>query len=316
MRGAGGSITDVPGIRVGHATDLSARTGCTVVLPEDRAVAGVDVRGSAPGTREVELLHPVRLVHAVDAILLTGGSAFGLDAAGGVQHFLEERGRGFDTGLVKVPIVPTAVIFDLALDGQQVRPDKEMGYRACLAAGREVCTQGRVGAGAGATVGKVLGPTRAMYGGVGTCAARLGHVTVGALVVVNALGNIIEPHTGRTVAGATDPTSGKFVDPLALLATHPPATLAIPTNTTLAVVATDALCDRDQATKVAQMAQDGIARAVYPAHTMYDGDIVFVLSVGGARTDISALGAMAAELVAQAIVNAVLAANGTPDGAA
>ncbi len=316
MCGAGGSITDVPGIRVGHATDPDGRTGCTVVLPEERAVAGVDVRGSAPGTREVELLHPVRLVHAVDAILLTGGSAFGLDAAGGVQQFLEEHGRGFDTGTVKVPIVPTAVIFDLALDGKQVRPDKEMGYRACLAAQLEVCAQGRVGAGAGATVGKVLGPTRAMYGGVGTCAARLGPVTVGVLVVVNALGNIIDPRTGRTVAGATDPASGEFVDPVAALAAHPPTTLAMPPNTTLAVVATDALCDREQATKIAQMAQDGIARAVCPAHTMYDGDIVFALSVGSAVMDISALGALAAELVAQAIVNAVLAANQPSDQAA
>ncbi len=316
MRYGTGSITEVPGIRVGHASDPQGLTGCTVVLPEVRAVAGVDVRGSAPGTREVELLHPVRLVHAVDAVLLTGGSAFGLDAAGGVQQFLEERGRGFDTGVVRVPIVPTAVIFDLAPEQRLLRPDKEMGYQACVAAHDGVCAEGRVGAGTGATVGKVLGLAHAMYGGLGTCAAKIGGATVGVVVVVNALGNVIDPTTGRTVAGARDPASGEFVDPLAVLASSPPALLAAPPNTTLAVVATDALCDREQATKIAQMAQDGLARAICPAHTMYDGDIVFVMSVGKVQVEVSAIGALAADLVAQAILRAVRAANRLPQPAA
>jgi L-aminopeptidase/D-esterase-like protein len=303
------SITDVDGICVGHAHDLEARTGCTVILPEEGAVAGVDVRGSAPGTREIDLLRPVRLVQRVNAVLLTGGSAFGLDAAGGVQQFLEERDIGYDVGVTKVPIVPTAVIFDLSVGDPKVRPDKIMGYQACANASDQETSQGLIGVGAGATAGKLLGQKSAMNGGVGISSARLGKTTVGVLVVLNSLGNVIDPASGKTLAGARDPKTGALVDPVRLLSSFDRSSFAQATNTTLTVVATDASLTREHATKVAQMAQDGIARAIYPAHTMYDGDVVFALSVGDKHADLNALGTVAADLVAQAIVRAVKVGN-------
>ena len=300
-----GYITDVPGIRVGHAHDLDARTGCTVVLPDQAAVAGADVRGSAPGTRELELLRPLRLIQKVHALLLTGGSAFGLDAAGGVQHYLEERNIGYDTAVAKVPIVPAAVIFDLAVGDSQIRPDKEMGYAACKNATVDENRQGRIGVGAGASVGKILGQHHAMDGGVGSCAAKLEDVTIGVFVVVNALGNIIDPASGKTIAGARHPKTGRFIDPIKQLSALHRTSFSQISNTTLAVLATDAKLDRLQAIKVAQMAQNGIAKAITPAHTTFDGDITFALSVGSKNADINALGALGAELVVQAILNSV-----------
>ncbi len=311
------TLTDVPGIEVGHAQDEEALTGCTVILCRHGAVAGVDQRGGAPGTRETDLLKPVNLVEHVHAVLLTGGSAFGLEAAGGVMRFLEERGIGFNVGVARVPIVPAAVIFDLALGRAERRPDANMGYRAAAEASRRPVVEGNVGAGCGASVGKILGMKQAMKAGVGSAAIRLdGGVVVGALMVVNAFGDVIDPQSGRIVAGARSTRLGPvqigepggFVDTLELMKTTIGRTLlqfVTRNNTVIGVVATNARLSKAEATRVAQMAQDGVARAVRPAHTMLDGDTLFALSTGNKRTDISVLGAVAAEMVAQAILRAV-----------
>ncbi|MFL6216931.1 MAG: P1 family peptidase [Blastocatellia bacterium] len=326
-----GSITDVPGIRVGHAHDLAARTGCTVILCEaNGATAGVDVRGAAPGTRETDLLAPENLVERVHAVLLTGGSVFGLDAACGVVRWLEERGVGFDTGVARVPIVPAAVIFDLAEGDAMVRPDHRMGYAACEQAINSPPEEGRIGAGAGATVGKILGITMASWGGVGTASMRLASgATVGAMVVVNAFGDIIDPSNSRILAGARSPQGGwldtqRFIEsgpqsasdqashnrtkrsrktttknatPKA--ARHPFSAMQ---NTTLAVIATDAALTKAQARKVAAMAHDGLARAIKPIHTMFDGDTIFALSTGDVPSDVTIIGAVAAEVLMRAVI--------------
>lgn len=299
------SICDVPGIRLGHAHDLVARTGCTVILPAAPAVAGVDVRGSAPGTRELELLRPVRLVQAIHGLLLTGGSAFGLDAAGGVQKYLEERGLGFDVGVTKVPIVPAAVIFDLAIGSAHVRPDAEMAYQACLSASANETRQGAIGAGCGATVGKLHGMVSSMAGGIGMASWRKGDLAIGALAVVNAFGDVVDQKTGKILAGARH-EDGSFIDTLAHLKNFPVAPFSPWSgNTTLVAVATNAAFNKEEITKIAQMAQDGLPKAIRPTHTPYDGDIVFALSVGTERADVMAVGAIAAELVAEGIVKAV-----------
>jgi len=305
-----GSICDVPGILVGHAQNDDAKTGCTVVVPEQGAVGGIDVRGSAPGTREIETLKPVRLVPQIHALLLTGGSAFGLDASGGVQQYLEERDIGFDVGVTRVPIVPSAVIFDLREGDPAVRPDKEMGYLATSRASRTAPAEGRVGAGRGATVGKILGHENCMKGGIGTCSETVGESTIGALAVVNPLGDVVSPRTGQIVAGARDRKSGTFADCEKYLREHPD--LPFPptnSNTTLGVIATDAELTKEDCIKVAEMAQDGLSRAIRPAHTPFDGDLVFCLSVGQKQGNVMTLGSVAANLMAEAIVRAVTIAN-------
>lgn len=303
------SICDVPGIQVGHAHDDVGKTGCTVILPENGAVGGIDIRGSAPGTREIETLKPVRLVPQINAVLFTGGSAFGLDATGGVQQFLEEKNIGYDVGVTKVPIVPSAVIFDLREGDAKVRPDKRMGYLATSRASGAAPAEGRVGAARGATVGKVLGPEFCMKGGLGTCCEKLGDVLVGVLVVVNALGDVVDPITGEIIAGARDPRTDTFFNAANYLRENPLQPFQPATNTTLALVATDAKLTKEEATKVAQMAQDGLARTIRPAHTPYDGDLVIGISVGEKRADIMALGSVAADLVARAIIRGVKIAN-------
>ena len=307
-----GSLCDVPGIAVGHAQDSEARTGCTVILPGNGAVGGVDVRGFAPGTREIESMRPTRLVPRLNALLLTGGSAFGLDATGGVQKYLEERGIGFDTRVAKVPIVPTAVIFDLGVGEAGVRPDKTMGYEACQNARDDGVEEGCAGVGTGATVGKVLGYERAMRGGVGTASWRSGELVVGALVVVNALGDVIDPGSGTILAGVRDPETGKFINAGEYLKENPVSPFASSGNTTLAVVATNARLSKEDATRLAVMAQVGVARAIRPVHTPYDGDILFALSVGDLSADIMALGLVAGDLVAESIIRAVRIANRLP----
>ncbi len=300
------SICDVPGIRLGHAHDLVARTGCTVILPERPAIAGVDVRGSAPGTREIELLRPVRLVQAIHGLLLTGGSAFGLEAAGGVQKYLEERGIGFDVGVTKVPIVPAAVIFDLAIGSAHVRPNAEMAYEACLSASANEARQGAIGAGCGATIGKLNGMASSMPGGIGMASWRKDNLVIGVLAVVNAFGDIIDQHTGKILAGAKR-EDGSFIDTLAHLKAHPVAPFSPWSgNTTLVAVVTNAAFNKEEITKIAQMAQDGLPKAIRPVHTPYDGDIVFALSVGNEHADVLAVGAIAAELVAEGIVNGIV----------
>lgn len=310
------SICSIPGITVGHAQDREALTGCTVVLCPEGAVGGVDVRGGAPGTRQTDALGVTHLVPVVHAVVLTGGSAFGLEAATGVMRWLEARGSGFDVGVTRVPIAPTAVIFDLALGRSDVRPDAAMGYAACEVASSEPPAQGSVGAGTGATVGKALGLPNAMRGGTGTAAYALGTtgVLVGALVVVNAFGDVRDPATGRIVAGARQPGKREFADGLEVLrsrAGQPPPgstwgrTTEPGQHTVIGVVATNARLTKSQATKVAQMAHDGIARAVRPAHTMVDGDTLFALATGTHECDVNIVGAFAAEAVSEAIVNAV-----------
>jgi L-aminopeptidase/D-esterase-like protein len=312
MVNTSGSITDVPGIRVGHATDLVGLTGCTVILCEEGAVAGVDQRGGAPGTRETDLLHPVHAVQEVHAVVLAGGSAFGLAAADGVMRYLEERGIGYDTGVARVPIVPAAILFDLQIGDPQARPDAAMGYAACEAATDDQVAEGNVGAGAGATVGKVLGADRAMKSGLGSAAVSLsGDVVVGALVAVNAIGDIVDPQTGTILAGVRSPGSDDFANTLRVMrgmlsqTDLPPAT-----NTVIGVVATNAGLSKEEANKVAQMGQNGVTRAVRPAHLMLDGDTLFALSTGRKRVDVNLVGAYAAEVVAQAVVRAVKAAEG------
>ena len=299
------AITDVPGIRVGHATDPDACTGCTVILCDGGAVGGVDIRGSASGTREVDALSPSHLVERCHAVVLAGGSAFGLDAAGGVMDFLEARGVGFDVGVTRVPIVPAAILFDLRVGRADVRPDRAMGRRAAEAAEAGPVAEGSVGAGTGATVGKLLGSARAMKGGLGTASEALpGGIIVGALAAVNAFGDVIDPETGRILAGLRGPDGQPAGTVPAMRAGTLRAGYA-PENTTLAVVATNARLTKTQATKLAALAQNGIARAISPAHTTFDGDLVFALAAGDREGDLNLIGTVAADLVARAIVRGI-----------
>ena len=309
-----GSLTDVAGIAVGHAAETGRATGCTVVLCPSGAVCGAAVRGGAPGTRETDLLRPENTVQLVHAVLLTGGSAFGLDAAGGVMRWLEERGHGLAVGPVRVPIVPAAVLFDLWLGDARIRPGAACGYAACVAAGTAPPAQGNAGAGLGATVGKLFGIQRAMKGGIGTASVPLGGFRVGALVAVNAIGDVLGAD-GRVLAGARSADGATLLGATqALLAGHGPTQMMAGMATTIGVVATDALLSKAQATQLAAQAHHGLSRAVSPV-TVNDGDAFFALATGAAGRggDISALGAMAAEAVARAIRNAVLAARALAD---
>ena len=297
------TLTAIDGIKVGHATDLTARTGCTVILCPTGATAGVDVRGAAPGTRETEALRPGRLVQKAHAVLLTGGSAFGLDAAGGVVQYLEAQNVGFPAGPVRVPIVPAAVIFDLGVGDAKVRPDREMGYQVCLNATDEPVAIGAIGAGTGATVGKAPGVTSSP-GGVGSaCICLDSGLIVAAITVVNALGNVVNPNTGEILAGGKE--NGSFVDITERLLD---ANIVQGTNTTIGVVATNAALSPAEVNRVAEMAHDGMARAIRPAHTMFDGDTFFTLATGTHTSgSVNTVSILAAEVVAEAIVNAVTA---------
>ena len=311
-----GAITDVPGIKLGHFTDVRRTSGCTVLLCEEGATAGVDVRGSAPGTRETDLLAPTNLVDKVHAILLAGGSAFGLDAATGVVRYLEERRIGHPVGAAGVvPIVPAAILFDLYVGNPAIRPDAAAGYKACEAATALSPAQGSVGAGAGATVGKLWGMGRAMKGGIGTAAVRGGGFTMGAVVAVNAVGDIIDPGTGRLIAGARTADGKGLQDSVkGILAGSLPPALMPGTNTTIGAIACDAALTKAQCQKLAQLAHDGLARTINPAHTMWDGDTVFALATGKSTqpANMLLLGVLAAEAMACAVVNALLAATGLP----
>jgi L-aminopeptidase/D-esterase-like protein len=311
-----GGLTDVSGLRVGHFTDPRRPTGCTVIVADDGAVCGVDVRGGAPGTRETDLLDPVNTVQQVNAVVLSGGSAFGLDTATGVMRHLEEKGIGFPAGVGRVPIVPAAILFDLAIGDWTIRPDAKSGYEAARAAVSGPVAEGSVGAGAGATVGKVFGVGSAMKGGVGTASLRLpGGAVVAALVAVNAYGDVVDPATGRLLAGVRTPDGKGLRGAMdALLAGATPGRSLPGQNTSIGVVATNVALTKAEATKVAQMAHDGLARAIRPVHTPWDGDALFALSTGGLRIEQPALpvGVLAAEAVARAVVRAVLTATGLP----
>ena len=305
------ALTDIPGIQVGHWTNLEAATGCTVILCPQGAVAGVDVRGGAPGTRETDLLDPVCMVQQVQAICLAGGSAYGLAAADGVMRWLEKQGHGFDVRVARVPIVPAAVIFDLAMGNAHVRPDAAAGYAACIAASDGPGAEGNVGAGTGATVGKLLGYQWATKGGLGTASRIYANgMIIAALAVVNAAGDVVDGENGQIVAGARRADGTGFANIMRRLS----AAGEIETeqwgrrNTTLGVVATNVALTKAGATKVAQLAQNGLARAIRPVHTLIDGDVVFALSLGEAQGDPGIVGALAGDLLGEAIVRAVRAA--------
>jgi L-aminopeptidase/D-esterase-like protein len=302
------AITDIQGIKVGHYTDKKAVTGCTVILCEAGAVAGVDVRGSAPGTRETDLLRPMNLVDKIHAIVLSGGSAFGLDAAGGVMRYLKEQDIGYDTPVARVPIVSAAIIFDLSIGNPKIRPGIEEGYKACQTASDKEVAEGCVGAGTGATVGKALGIEKATKSGLGTASCKIGDgIIVAALVVVNAIGDVINPKTGKILAGPRSQDNKSFHSTTELLSQgiYSCRQNSLPTNTTIGVVATNACLNKEQVNKLAQMAQDGLARAINPSHTMHDGDTIFALSLGDKISDITILGSLAAEVVSNAIIRAV-----------
>ena len=299
----------VPGILVGQVSDRTALTGCTVVICPEGAVTGVDVRGSAPGTRETDALHPLNLVDRAHAVVLAGGSAFGLSAACGVMRYLEEQGVGFDVGVTRVPIVAAAVLFDLDIGDCRIRPDASMGYRAAAAATAGPVEEGNVGAGTGATVGKVLGPKRAMKSGLGAAGIRVENLIVDALVAVNALGDVVDPATGKIVAGALA-EDGAFLDTEKYLREQPFNPTGITGNTTIGVVTTNAGLTKAQATKVAQMAHDGLARTIRPVHTMLDGDTVFCLASGREAADPNQVGNLAVQAMSYAVMRAVCAAKG------
>jgi L-aminopeptidase/D-esterase-like protein len=308
-----GTLTDIAGLAVGHHTDARRPTGCTVVLCPQGVVCGVDVRGAAPGTRETDLLAPGNLVDKVHALVLAGGSAFGLDAAGGVMRWLDEHGHGFAVGPARVPIVPAAVLFDLWLGDARVRPDAQAGYAACAAASAQAPQQGSIGAGAGATVGKMFGMAHAMKGGIGSASLEVDGVRIAALVAVNAGGDVIDPTTARVVAGSrqVDGRTPRRITQALVRGLMPPSLLA-GANTTIGIVATDAALDKAQCGRLATASHDGLARCIDPVHTPTDGDTMFALATGGnARTlPLGVLGALAAEVTQRAVLNGVRAATG------
>ena len=315
-----GAITDVAGIEVGHFSDARRPTGCTVILTRDGAVGGVDVRGAAPGTRETDLLAPGNLVERVHGVMLAGGSAWGLAATEGAMQWLEERGIGMDVRFGTLPIVPAAVLFDLPMGDARFRPDAASGYAACAAASTQAPAEGNVGAGSGALVGKLFGVGRAMKGGIGTASITVAGITVGALIACNALGDVIDPDTAQVVAGARTADGRRLLDTRrALMRGELPKPLLAGTNTTIGVVATDAVLTKVQANRLAMVAHDGLARSINPVHTMSDGDTLFALATGRVPLSdtgpgMTVLGAMAAEAVARATVRAVRAARSVSVG--
>jgi L-aminopeptidase/D-esterase-like protein len=300
------NFTDIEDIQVGHAHNLDAGTGCTVIICEKGAVAGIDVRGGAPETRESDLLDPVNLVEKIHAVVLAGGSAFGLDAASGVMQYLEERNIGFDVQVTRVPIVCGAVLFDLAIGDHSIRPDKKMGYQACLNAANGGCPEGNVGAGTGATVGKIMGMARAMKGGLGCYAMQLGALRIGALVAVNCLGNVIDPETGERLAGVLNEEMTGLDDTEAIMIqSYADKKNLFAGNTTIGIVATNAKLTKSQAAKLASMAQNGYARTMRPAHSMFDGDTLFTMATGHIEADLSVLGLLSARVMEKAVIAAV-----------
>jgi L-aminopeptidase/D-esterase-like protein len=302
---------------VGHFTDARRPTGCSVIIARGGAVAGVDVRGAAPGTRETDLLHPSNLVDRVHAIVLSGGSAWGLDTASGVMQWLEENNIGLNVGFGLVPIVPAAVLFDLPVGDFTIRPNASAGYLACVNASQNPPVQGNVGAGAGALVGKLFGLGRAMRGGIGTASVTVNGITVGALIACNAVGDVINPDTGQVLAGARTPDGRALLNSrVALLAGQAPLPLLPGTNTTIGVIATDAILTKAQAHRLAQVSHDGLARTINPVHTQFDGDTLFALGTGtaGKSASMLLLATLAAEVTARAVVSAIQAARGVQSG--
>jgi L-aminopeptidase/D-esterase-like protein len=312
-----GAITDVPGILVGHSQDPSGTTGCTVIITKDGAVPGVDAHGGAPATRETDCLRPENMVPCIHAVFLAGGSAYGLDCATGIMRFLEEHKVGFNIGVAVVPIVAGAALNDLGFTGGAARPDAAMGYKACQEAGTDAFRQGNVGAGTGAAVGRLSGTIKGMMkGGLGTASVRVGDLVVGAIVVVNCNGDVSDPDTGEVLAGTLTPDRTRVAGAMDMIrGTAAGYSEGFPTNTTIGVVATNGHLGKAMATRVAMMGHDGYARTINPVHSLGDGDVVFALSTGSLDADVNRIGALAAEVMAQAVAGAVRAAeslNGVP----
>lgn len=309
-----GNITDVPGVKVGHAEDREGITGCSVILVENGAVCGVDVRGSAPGTRETDALDPINEIQQVHGICLAGGSAFGLDAVTGVMHYLEEQGVGVDAGVTKIPIVPSAVLFDLFIGDAHIRPSAQMGYEAAKNAKIGAFVNGNIGAGYGATVGKLAGPQFCMKGGLGS-SSLVGKdgLIVGAMVAVNAVGDVKDPTTRTTIAGARNRATGQWLDSCSYLEEHGQSQALAGTNTTIGVVAMNAKLTKAEAKKIAQLAQNALARTIYPVHTMLDGDTIFVLGTGQQTYPVDYIGHLATKVVEEAIIAGVKGATQLED---
>ncbi len=298
-------ITTIPNIKIGNAHNRTAATGCTVILCEQGAVAGVDVRGGAPGTRETDLLRPENYVEKIHAVILSGGSAFGLDAASGVMTYLEEKGIGFDVGVTKVPIVAGAVLFDLNCGDHRIRPDSQMGYQACMAAEKQNFQEGSYGAGTGATVGKCFGMAQAMKGGLGAFCIKAGELIVGAIAAVNCLGDVVDPRTGQIIAGAFQNHPFAFLNSEKGMTDTSLTRNPFAGNTTIGAIITNAVMTKAQANKAASMAHDGYARTIRPAHTLLDGDTIFALALGQITVDSNIVGLLAAQAIEQAVIRGV-----------
>jgi L-aminopeptidase/D-esterase-like protein len=301
---------EIEGIRIGSAQSTEGATGCTVIICEKGATGGVDVRGGAPGTRETDLLNPLNLVEKVNAVVLAGGSAFGLDASSGVMDYLEKNNIGMDVQVTKVPIVCSAVLFDLTCGSPFIRPDREMGYQACRTSeGFPKVESGCFGAGTGATVGKLLGPDYAMKGGLGSCCIQTGDLKVGAIVAVNCLGDVIDPETGRIIAGLYDKNNKRFLNTeLSMISQFDDKKDLFSGNTTIGCIATNAIMTKSQSNKAASMAHNGYGRAIRPAHTLFDGDTIFTMATGYVKADVNVVGAMAAMAMEKAVADAVKSA--------
>lgn len=303
-----GYLTDVKGIKVGHSQSEEGFTGVSVIICEEGATGGVDVRGSAPGTRETDLFEAEKMIDKVHAIVLAGGSAFGLDASSGVMSYLEEKDVGFDVGVTKVPIVSSAVIFDLDIGNPKIRPDFKMGYQAAKIASSDTGLQGNIGCGTGATIGKILGPNYAMKAGLGSATVKSGELVVSAMVTVNSFGDIFDPSNNQQIAGVYDYKENKLLNTVQLMKEQNENLAFDLKNTTIGVVATNAALSKAQANKVSQLAQNGLARTINPVHTMVDGDTIFTMASNELEADINMVGVLAAEAMGKAVRNAVLSA--------
>jgi L-aminopeptidase/D-esterase-like protein len=302
-------LNEIDGINIGNAQSLKGQTGCTVIICKDGATAGVDVRGGSPGTRETDLLDPVNFVDRIHAVILSGGSAFGLDAAGGVMQYLEEKNVGFDVTVTKVPIVCSAVLFDLVVGDYRIRPDKSMGYEACKNSEINVCKNGNIGAGTGATIGKILGPEHSMKGGLGTYAVQVGDLKIGAVVAVNCLGDIIDPKNGKIIAGALKEDGRSFANTQQIMLNrYNEKRNLFSGNTTIGTVITNGKFNKSEMNKIASMAHNGYGRTMRPAHSVFDGDTIFTMATDEVDADISTVGFLAAEVMEKAIIRAVKSA--------
>ncbi|HLS52657.1 MAG TPA: P1 family peptidase [Tissierellaceae bacterium] len=305
-----GYITDIEGLKVGHSQCEQGLTGCTVIIAEEGATGGVDVRGAAPGTRETDLLSSEKMIEQIHAVVLAGGSAFGLEASSGVMNYLEESNVGFDVDVTRVPIVTSAVIFDLNIGDPKIRPDYKMGYEAAKTASSKERRQGNIGCGMGATVGKILGPDGAMKSGLGSATVTAGELKVSALVVVNSFGDIFDYRNNKQIAGVYDYGSKKLLNTYQIMKEENKALKFSMTNTTIGLVATNAVLSKAEANKIAQMGHNGFARSIDPIHTMLDGDTIFTMATNKIKADINLVGSLAAEAVSQAISNGIYNAEG------